>query len=54
MHCGVSLRELHGALVYGEEFRASNVFVEQCSIGMCSSWVHCTLCPVPIRPCTPN
>ena len=34
--------------MHGEEVRASNVFVEQCSIGMCSSWVHCTLCRVPI------
>jgi len=24
------------------------VFVEQCSISMCSSWVHCTLCRAPI------
>ena len=31
----------------GEEVRASNVHasvLEECSMGMCSSWAHCTLC----------
>ena len=32
----------------GGKVRASNVhaavFVEECSMGMCSSWVHCTYC----------
>ena len=56
VHCGASLSELQGALVFhrkslGEKVRASNVHggvcggnSEECSVGMCSSWVHCTYC----------
>ena len=28
----------------GEDVRASNVHGGECSMGMCSSWVHCTQC----------
>ena len=48
MHCGASLGELQGALVFhrkclrkrlGHQMYVMPVFVEECSMGMCSSWV---------------
>ena len=54
MHCGANLSELHGALAFHrkclrkrlghQEQMYMSVFVEKCSMGMCSSWVHCTYC----------
>jgi len=52
VHCGVSLSELDGASVFHKKCLGKRlghqmymaVFVEECSIGMCSSWVHCTHC----------
>ena len=40
---------VHGALVFhrkylGKKLGYKVVFVEECSMGMCSSWVHCTQC----------
>ena len=54
MRCGASLSELQGALVFHRKCQGKRlghqmympVFVEECSMGMCSSWVHCTLCRV--------
>ena len=48
MHCGASLSELQGALVLhrkclGKRLGHMLVFVGECSVGMCSSSVHCTL-----------
>ena len=50
MHYGASLSELHGALVFhrmgkrlGHQMHMV-VFVEECSMGIFSSWVHCTQC----------
>ena len=51
-HCGASLSELHGALALHKKCLGKMlghqmymvVFVEECSMGMCSSWVHCTQC----------
>ena len=50
MHCGASLSELHGALVFHTKCLGKRLghqiyvplFVEDCSMGMCSSWVHFT------------
>ena len=52
MHCGASLSELHGALVFHRKCLGKRlghqmympVFVEECSMGMCSSCVHYTHC----------
>ena len=49
MHCGASLSELHGALVFHRKCLGKRlghqmymvVFVEECSMGIFSSWVHC-------------
>ena len=42
MHCGASLSELHGALAFGLGHQMYMVvFVEECSMGIFSSWVHC-------------
>ena len=54
MHCRASLSELQGALVFHRKCQGKRLghqmymllFVEECSMGMCSSWVHCTLCRV--------
>ena len=40
---------VRGALVFhrkclGKKLGYKVVFVEECSMGMCSSWVHCTQC----------
>ena len=43
---------VHGALVFHRKCLGKRlghqmymvVFVEECSMGMCSSWVHCTHC----------
>ena len=47
MHCGGSLSELHGALVFHRMGKRLGhqmymVFVEECSMGIFSSWVYCT------------
>ena len=48
MHCGVSLSKLEGALAFhrkclgkrfGHQMYVMPVFVEECSMGMCSSWI---------------
>ena len=52
MHCGVSLSELRGALVFHRKCLGKSlghqkymlVFVGEFSMGMCSSSVHCTQC----------
>ena len=52
MHCGASLSELHGALVFHRKYLGKRlghqmympVFLEECSMGMCSSLVHFTHC----------
>ena len=46
MHCGASLNELQGALVFHRKCQGKRlghqmymlVFVEECSMGTCSSW----------------
>ena len=52
MQCGASLNELRGALVFHRKCLGKRlghqkymaVFVGDCSMGMCSSSVHCTHC----------
>jgi len=52
VHCGASLSKLQGGLVFHRKCLGKRlghqmyvvVFVEECSMGMCSSWVHCTQC----------
>ena len=51
MHCRASLSELQGALVFHRKCQGKKlghqmymlVFVEECSMGVCTSWVHRTL-----------